>query len=277
MAEVSSKFNGSGMSLARGSQDVNKWTVFFMSLLVPGTGQLRAGSQTCWVWFFAAAFCLATVVSLSPEATQAANSTLQVLVLGLLGILSAEHAKRQLEPGSAARPVPWPTTSGNRLQVTSMPRRGRQIDVRIELTVRRSTEAMWQRISDLRRFLTIDPFHQEIVVMRRQAAAGVDLVLRHNAFGHQFSRYGRILRWHEGRGYAFSDLSGRDPSQGFPHVFFVELEPATGSLEADEGAATRVTIAIRGKWTARWVPVAWGRWWVTRICREHGRLLRKAL
>jgi len=198
------------------------------------------------------------------------------------GGIRGAHARqdtvdKRIEQESAIRPAPWPTTAGNRLRVTSQPQCGRRIDVQIEVMVQRSVAEMWRRVSDLRRFLVIDPFHERVIVMRRRATAGVHLVLRHNALGHRFTRYGRILCWREGHGYTFSDLSGRDPRRGFPHVFVVELEALLEAGEKNERPTTRVTITVRGKWTARWIPIVCGRWWVHRVCREHGRLLRKAL
>jgi hypothetical protein len=130
----------------------------------------------------------------------------------------------------------------------------------------------WRRVSDLPAFLTIDPFHERVVLMRDAPAAGVDLVLWHNAFGRRFARFGRILSWREGCGYTFSDLSPRGPRHGFPHVFAVAVDPLPGRAEQ-----SRLTIAVRGKWTSPLVPAAIGRWWIWLVCREHARLLRKGL
>jgi hypothetical protein len=94
--------------------------------------------------------------------------------------------------------------------------------------------------------------------------------LEHAAFGFTSIRFGRLLRWDEGRGYAFSDLSARGPGRGFPHVFFVTVEPG-------EGARTWLRVRVRGRWTARWLPAVLRQWWLRYVCAEHARLLRAAL
>ena len=111
--------------------------------------------------------------------------------------------------------------------------------------------------------------------MRDRPAPGVDLLLSHNAFGRRFLRFGRIVAWHDGNGYSFSDLSGRGPSSGFPHVFTVKLSPAGDGPEA--APLARLTIHVRGRWTSRLAPAWLGRNWVWLVCCEHARLLRKAL
>jgi hypothetical protein len=132
---------------------------------------------------------------------------------------------------------------------------------------------MWTQIADLDTFLTIDPFHHKVTLMRPAAAVGVDLVLSHNAFGRRFLRFGRILRWHEGREYAFSDLSSKGVRHGFPHVFFVRIEPPPAHVP--DGC--RLAITVRGKWTSRTIPKWLGLCWLRYVCSEHARLLRKAM
>jgi hypothetical protein len=128
--------------------------------------------------------------------------------------------------------------------------------------------------------LTIDPFHDQVTLMRAEPRVGVDLVLHHNVFGLRFLRFGRILSWREGKSYAFSDLSRHDrpregrrhcgPWQGFPHVFFVEIVP--------QGAdRCQLVITVRGKWTSRLMPVVVAPLWLRWVCIEHARLLMKAL
>ena len=64
----------------------SKWTSFLLSLVVPGTGQLYAGSVWCLPWFAAAA----TICALPPIIT---GTTWLQPILGLLcGVASAEHA-----------------------------------------------------------------------------------------------------------------------------------------------------------------------------------------
>ncbi len=73
-------------------------------------------------------------------------------------------------------------------------------------------------------------------------------------------RQGRLLRWREGEGYSFSDLSMKRPGRRFPHVYIYKV------MKVD-AMNSRVRIAVRGKWTARVWPRAVVRlwlWWVMR-------------
>jgi hypothetical protein len=240
----------------------SKWTAFLLSACVPGAGQLAARSWTCLAWFAAAGLAAAAFARAGQIVDGGVWLTPLEIGMGIaLCLLSAEHAKRLLEQGRHSCVV------GS--EVSCAGGRGRIVEVVITLTVVRSPEHLWNQISDLPRFLTIDPFHDEVTLMRDQPAKGVDLVLSHNAFGRRFLRFGRILAWREGVGYTFSDLSARGPRVGFPHVFMVRIEP--------RGDVARLTIRVRGRWTSRLVPVWLGRLWIRLVCREHARLLCKGL
>jgi len=242
----------------------SKWTAFLLSACVPGAGQLAARSWTCLGWFLAAGL-VATAFARAGQLVEGAGwlIPLQIGAGVALCLLSAEHAKRLLEKGYRHG------SAVVNSQVTCAGGKGRQVEVVISLTVARSPESLWNQIRDLPRFLTIDPFHDQVTLMRDQPATGVDLVLSHNAFGRRFVRFGRILDWQEGVGYTFSDLSARGPRVGFPHVFMVRIEP--------QGEHSELTIRVRGRWTLRLVPVWLGRQWIRLVCREHARLLRKGL
>lgn len=250
----------------------DKWTAFLLSALVPGAGQLAARSWTCGAWFLSVAL-LAMAGNAGEKWIDASNQWLLTTSGVLCGIAlclaSAEHAKRLLEcrreHGTAVR--------GS--TITAQPQRGRQIDVGIAIELAQSQGELWKLVGDLPRFLTLDPFHDQVTLMRDKPAVGVDLVLSHNALGCRFLRFGKIVSWRPGYGYTFSDLSPRGSRVGFPHVFMIELEPAEEMSSA--APCSRLTIRIRGRWTSRVMPVWLGRWWVWMICREHSRLLCKAL
>jgi hypothetical protein len=239
------------MAALPGSRD--KWTAFLLSLAVPGAGQLWARRWSCLGWFTAAAAL--SVLPLPPAG--------QVAALMVLGLCSAEHAKRGLEPAGRGG-------AGAVSRVSCEPMKGTAVDLRIDLDVPRPCDEVWRIVADLPSFLCIDPFHARVHVLGPRLEAGASLVLEHRAFGFTFPRFGRLLRWDEGRGYAFSDLSARGPGRGFPHCFFVTVEPG-------EAARTWLRVRVRGRWTARWLPPGFGRWWLRYVCAEHARLLRTAL
>jgi hypothetical protein len=242
----------------------SKWTAFLLSACVPGAGQLAARSWTCLAWF-ALAGLVAAGFALAGQLAEGAAwlLPLQISAGVALCLLSAEHAKRLLETGK------WRGSRVPDAQVSCSGGAGRQVEVVISLVVDQSPKQLWQQVRDLPRFLTIDPFHDQVTLMRDQPAKGVDLVLSHNAFGRRFLRFGRIIAWDEGVGYTFSDLSSHGPRVGFPHVFLVAIEPL--------GDFSQLTIRVRGRWTSRLIPVWLGRQWIRLVCREHARLLRKGL
>jgi hypothetical protein len=240
--------------------------VFYLSLLVPGTGQLYARRWSCLPWFLAIGL-LGALATWSNAQFGQATTWGQFIGFALLGLASAEHAKRCLEtkrPPRLSPPV--------RPRVRCACSRKTIVDLCIELEVPRSPAAVWALVKDFRRFVCVDPFHQRVIVLGPVLKPGVELVLEHCAFGIWFRRFGRLLRWQEGQGYAFSDLSARGPSQGFPHAFFVTVAPA-GPGQTEQ---TRLTVRVRGKWTARLVPLWLGQWWLRYVCSEHARLLRAA-
>ena len=237
----------------------DKWVAFWLSLAVPGAGQLWAGRWSCLAYFAAAGGLVATVPGAFSWAALAA-----------LGLVGAEHAKRCVE-GDRWRGRAKSAVTRSRLVDRSG--RGRRIVLAIEIEVARSPTEVWARIADFREFATIDPFHSRIIVLGPELRPGVALALEHRAFGVKFLRFGRLLWWREGRGYAFSDLSGRAGGLGvFPHIFDFAVGPA-----APGSGSTRLTVGIRGKWTSRRLPRWAALWWFRYVCREHARLLKAAL
>lgn len=241
-----------------------KWTAFYLSLLAPGAGQLYARQWSCVPWFLATGL-IATLAACGNAHAWSASPWGQFLGLAVLGLASAEHAKRCLEPRRRQRGAP-----SVRTRVRCDRSRGAVVDLQIEVDVPRPPAEVWAIVKDLPRFACVDPFHQRVIVLGPALKPGVELVLEHCAFGIRFRRFGRLLSWHEGRGYGFSDLSARGPGRGFPHAFFVTVTPA-GLGKAER---TRLMLRVRGKWTARFVPLWLGQCWLRYVCSEHARLLR---
>jgi hypothetical protein len=239
----------------------DRWVAFLLSLAVPGAGQLWAGRPSCLAFFAAAALLVA-----AGARGRAPSAPLRWAAFAGLAAISAEHAKRGLEGRGRGRRAGRATA-----RVVERARPGRGVDLGVVVEVARTHEEVWPIVADLPRFATIDPFHGRVIVLGPALGPGVALALEHRAFGLAVMRFGRLLSWREGRGYAFSDLPARDPSRGFfPHVFDVAAEPSGEDR-------TRLTVRVRGRWNSRLVPRRLGRWWLRWVCREHARLLRKAL
>ena len=226
---------------------------------------MLAGSTTALAWFTVAALATALFVPLESDSSNRWIYCLQVPLWFGLCLASAWHARRLLE-----RPAPWRASRRSQASVKCRGGQGRAIKANIHIQTSTSAAELRRRVRDLENFLTIDPFHERITLMREVPAAGVDVVLHHDAFGRRFDRFGRILWWREGEGFAISDLSPRDPRRGFPHIFTYRIQAH------DEHSAT-LSVEITGRWTSRWIPTWLGRVWIKCVCRYHATLLAGAL
>jgi len=130
--------------------------------------------------------------------------------------------------------------------------------------------AVWGQARAFRRFITLDPFHQRVELSDPRPREGVAFRLIHGVGPFRLTRVGRILKWREGYGYAFSDLSTRGVQHGFPHIYEYELS------DADNGSC-RVAIIVRGRWTARWIPRLVVRAWLCAVMRSARTAIRNEL
>jgi hypothetical protein len=132
-----------------------------------------------------------------------------------------------------------------------------RVDCRAALRSPLSPGQVWGQIRDFRTYARQEFFHAEIEIGGGIPRAGATLQLTHRFLGFRLQRVGRICRWKEGDGFAFSDLSCRGVQSGFPHTFSYRLRAANP-------AGCKVEIRVAGKWTAskipRWLAWLWLRW-----------------
>ena len=119
--------------------------------------------------------------------------------------------------------------------------------------------AVWGQMRCFTHFVGLDPFHAQIRSADglSTSRAGVPIILGHKFGPLRLDRIGRILRWREGRGYSFSDLSRAGNHSGFPHIFTYDLSPRGQDC-------SRLIVTVRGHWTAMrlppWIIRLWLRW-----------------
>jgi hypothetical protein len=135
---------------------------------------------------------------------------------------------------------------------------GGLVDIGAALEAPMSAASLWNRVGQFTYFTTLDPFHASVEIVDAAAGAGATLRITHRFGLFEVRRTGRILRWREGEGYSFSDLSQRGRRVGFPHIFTYRIEP----LSPD---SSRLRVRCIGRWTARFLPRwmirAWI-WWI---------------
>ena len=245
----------------------NKWTAVVLSFVVPGAGHLWLGNGFCVAWFSLTAIMLVVLQNIFPISTLCPGMVKFFSFL-CLGLLSAIHAENCFESQEGKYIHP-----GIRSKVICRASDSNKVYARIEMEVPMLKDRLWEIISHLEQFLCVDPFHSRIVI-KGATAPGTDIVLEHQVLGFRFLRFGRILSWMEGRGYAFSDLSAQGKQSGFPHVFFIDI---ASSPEKEAIPQSKLSITVKGKWTVQWIPHVLRHWWLNMVCREHALLLMKGL
>ena len=121
----------------------------------------------------------------------------------------------------------------------------------LPLTARRA----WGQLRDFHRYAAHDHFHAGFSIEGDVPRAGARLTIEHRYGPFRLQRVGRIVRWREGDGYAFSDLSSRGPRHGFPHVMSLRV--------ADTPDGCIVVVRVTGRWTTptpRWMTRLWLAW-----------------
>lgn len=137
-----------------------------------------------------------------------------------------------------------------------------RVRVAVSIDVPLSASIVWGQMRDFAWFTTLDPFHAGVHVIEHSYHTGADIVIDHQFLGIRLQRVGRILKWTEGSGYCFSDLSKRGVRAGFPHVYRYEVQSV-----GDQ--ASRINVSVRGRWTAtispRWLVNLWLRFVMSQV------------
>jgi hypothetical protein len=126
-----------------------------------------------------------------------------------------------------------------------------------------SARQAWGQLRDFHRYAAHDHFHAGFTIQGEVPRAGAGLTIEHRYGPFRLQRVGRIVRWREGDGYAFSDLSLRGTGRSFPHVMSLRV--------ADKPGGCVVTVRVTGRWTAptpRWMARLWLAWVVLSIAQR---------
>jgi hypothetical protein len=145
------------------------------------------------------------------------------------------------------------TVSGGRMTIKVSPSRRVVCEASIALPL--TARQAWGQLRDFHRYAAHDHFHAGFTIEGDVPRAGAKLTIEHRYGPFRLQRVGRIVRWREGDGYAFSDLSSRAPGANFPHVMSLRVADASGGCV--------VTIRVTGRWTAaspRWMARLWLAW-----------------
>ncbi len=132
--------------------------------------------------------------------------------------------------------------------------RNARVQVTATVHVPLSLHLVWGRMRDFAWFTTLDPFHARVRVLAPHCRVGAGLIIDHRFLFIRIVRVGRILRWVEGAGYCFSDLSARGARRGFPHIYSYQVY-------ALNEHASCIEVSVTGRWTAnrlpRWLTKLW--------------------
>lgn len=152
--------------------------------------------------------------------------------------------------------------------------RRHRVHMRIPIELPISAGHLWRHLQDFESFICTDVFHKRVIA-NGPFRQGAPLQIEHRFLGFSTKRRGRVLFWQEGRGYAFSDLSNRDPQSEFPHVWKFQIL-------AGEGEHSLLIVEVLGRWTLRALPrpllLGW-LWWIALKVRlaSEALALRKEL
>lgn len=134
------------------------------------------------------------------------------------------------------------------------------VDCRAEVDLPLAAISVWGQLRDFRRYAATEFFHHNLRIEGEIPRAGAKLEMLHRMAIFGVQRQGRILVWREGERFSFSDLSTRGCRHGFPHVTSFRVAPG-------DATRSRLSIQVRGRWTARWLPRWVARLWLRWVFR----------
>ena len=148
--------------------------------------------------------------------------------------------------------------------------RNYRVHASASVSVPLAASTVWGQMRDFSWFTTLDPFHYRVRVIAPRYQPGAKLVIEHRFLGVGFQRVGRILKWTEGLGYAFSDLSANGVRHGFPHVYCYRIQ-------AVDEQASCISVSVRGRWTATLLPRWFIKLWLRFVMAHAGARIRLAM
>ncbi len=123
-----------------------------------------------------------------------------------------------------------------------------------------STEEVWAVMQRFDRFIAADPYHARVTDEQGNRLdtlppRGTAIRIGHGIGVTWFDRVGTLVRVVPGKTIAFTDLSKRGRNLGFPHLYHYTLKPISEEV-------CELILAVRGRWSARWMPRPLVRAWL---------------
>lgn len=134
------------------------------------------------------------------------------------------------------------------------------VNAQASVQLNASTDEIWAVMQRFNRFIAADPYHTRVTDAQGDRLdtlppCGTAIRLGHGIGLTWFDRVGTLLRIVPGKSIAFTDLSKRGRNIGFPHLYHYTLTPHNEQT-------CELTLAVRGRWSARWMPRADVRAWL---------------
>lgn len=134
------------------------------------------------------------------------------------------------------------------------------VDARTSVQLDASVDEVWAVMQRFDRFIAADPYHTRATDTQGHRLdtlppRGTAMHIGHGIGFTWFDRVGTLVRVVPDKAIAFTDRSKRGPNLGFPHLYHYTLTPLNEQT-------CELALAVRGRWSARWMPRSVVRAWL---------------